>query len=152
MDPKKAHTCRMSRSAASRSSSRVKQWQCTIGITSYNAGIPVVDTDGDNSDDDGTSMPRNASRNVIAESGRFMTKCAMRLRGGSFEGIGLRGCCRDCARRCDCESDGPVYPGKGSAATRAAAYRIKSRPSSHDARTRSETYTVHVVCGSGSMM
>ena len=105
----------------------------------------MVDSDGDGGDDNGASMPRNASRNVIAESGRFMTKCAMRPRsGGCLEIISLD---RDCIRRCDCESGGPAYPGKGSAATRTAACRIKSRPSSHDARTRSETYMMHVGCG-----
>jgi hypothetical protein len=84
-------------------------------------------------------MPRNASRNVIAESGRFITKCAMRLRGGSCGGNNPSDCCRDCARRWDCESGGPEYPGRGSAATRIAACLTNSRPSSHDARTRSAT-------------
>jgi hypothetical protein len=104
--------------------------------------------DGDGDDNDGASMPRNASRKVIAESGRFMTKCAIRLRDGRCEEISPCDCCRACARRCDCESGGPAYPGKGSTATRAAACRMKSRPSSQDARTRSETYMTHVVCGS----
>lgn len=133
-------TCRMSRSAASRSISRVKQWQCTMGITSYTV---VRSTPACDDEDDGEKMPRNASRNVIAESGRFMTKCAMRLRGGSCEvcegGIKPCNCCRDCARRCDWESGGPEYPGSGSVATRIAACRMNSRPSSHDTWIRSVT-------------
>jgi hypothetical protein len=67
----------------------------------------------------------------------------MRLRG---EGGTPRGCPRDCARRCDCDSGGPVNPGRGSAATRIAACRMNSRPSSHDARTRSETYQTNSIC------
>ena len=58
----------------------------------------------------------------------------MRLRGGNCEGgINPR-------RRCDCESGGPEKPGRGSVASRIAACRMNSRPSSHDARTWSETY------------
>lgn len=130
----------MSRSAASRSDSRVKQWQCIMGITSYNADKST------DVDDDGARMPRNASRNVIAESGRFMTKCAIRLRGGGREGgINPCDCCRDCARRCACERGGPAKPGRGSAATCIATCRINSRPSSHDARTRSATYRTNSV-------
>lgn len=136
----------MSLSAASRSNSRVKQWQCTIGITSYSAFRSVSDTDGD---DDCAKMPRNAWRNVIAESGRFMTKCAMRLRGGSCKGgINPRDCSRESARRCDCDSGGPIKPGRGFSATRIAACRMNSCPSSHDGRTRSETYQTNSSCES----
>src|SRR6267378_6285074 len=84
-------TCRISLSAVSRSSSRVKQWQCTIGITGYNASRSMSDPG------DGANMPRNASRNMIAESGRFMTKCEMRLRG---DGCGGRDKARDCCVAC----------------------------------------------------
>lgn len=110
----------------------------------------MSDSDGD---DGGAKMPRNASRNVIAESGRFMTKCAMRLRGGNCEGgINPCDCPRDCARRCDCESGGPINPGRGSAATRLAACRMNSRPSSHDARTLSETCPTYSIRESADVM
>ena len=73
----------------------------------------------------------------------------MRLRGGNCEGceggIKPRDCCQDCARRCDCESGGPEYPGSGSVATRIAACRMNSRPSSHDTLTRSVTCRIKSV-------
>jgi hypothetical protein len=102
-------------------------------------------------------MPRNASRNFIAESGRFMTKCAMRLRDGCCKGgVHPRESSWDCssrdsARRCDCESGGPVKPGRGSAAARVGAFRMNSCPSSHDARTRSETYQQILSCESADV-
>jgi hypothetical protein len=92
----------------------------------------------------------------MAESGRFITKCAMRLRGGSCKGgVNPRDCSWDCsrdsARRCDCESGGPVKPGRGSAAIRIAACRMNSCPSSHDARTRSDTYQTNSSCESADV-
>src|SRR6266576_2083130 len=109
----------------------------------------MSDTDGD----DCAKMPRNALRKVIAESGRFITKCATRLRGGICKGgINPRDCSRDSVRRCDCESGGPVKPGRGSAATRIAACRMNSCPSSHDARTRSETYQTNSSCESADVI
>jgi len=73
----------------------------------------------------------------------------MRLRGGNCEGceggIKPRDCCQDRARRCDCESGGPEYPGSGSVATRIAACRMNSRPSSHDTLTRSVTCRIKSV-------
>lgn len=127
-------TFRISAAALSGSNSRVKQWQWTIGITSYTPRIrsrSCVDR-----------MPRKASKNVIAESGKFITKCEIRLRGVLSIGSVICGVFTK-FRRCACSLVrlflGPEYAGKGSSSDRRTTERIKSRPSSHDTRTKSFT-------------
>ena len=138
---RKGRTCRISWSAFSRSSSRVKQWQWIIGIWSSYTSL--------RSRRSSTRIPRKASRNWMAESGRFITKCVIRFRGGlvsatvTFE-IDWPSATSFCRRLRSFSSWsllglGPEQAGNGSSNTRDTIVRIKSRPSSHVTRTKSLT-------------
>ncbi len=132
-------THRMSFSAASRSDSRVKQWQCTSGIISYRELNPpsheIEDKD-----------PRKASRNSSAVPGRFMTKWSMRLRGDMLAGIGSG---RLWARRCRASFSncfgvlkGSSKPGNGLCHDSWVTFLMNCFPSSQETRTREATYEV----------
>ena len=132
-------TCLISVSALAWSSaSLVKQWQWTIGIIPSYASLSSGSA----------KIPRNASRNSIALSGRFITKCEICLRKAGW-GTGT-----DSDADVNAESRDPpdtgallsffawdllifgMNSGKGSPHALWTAALIKSRPSSSNGFTR----------------
>jgi hypothetical protein len=133
----------MSSSALSSSISLVKQWQCIIGMeSSYTPLMSLPPRQA------GDKTPRNASKNVMAESGRFITKCDIRRRGGRAglvvacggDTSKLSACCLRSFCNCLTLGCGPLYAGKGLSSDWITTARMKSRPSSQVTHTRSVTY------------